>query len=271
MYKLRKKLIEDGFIKFQNLIDKKLLKKINDLSSNFVLNQNTKEKKKQISTGSMISVEIDEIFLKLIVHKDLMKTFKKIGYSNPKWSSGYIIGKVKNPAPLYWHTDWWAWDDPISFVPDPTMIFVMFYLTDTYKENGCLRVIPGSHLKYNKVHKSIKQHHSFYRLYKNPKDPVFQSVSDEIDVPSSLGDVIIGDGRLLHAAHPNLSNNTRIVITLWYYPNFDNLPDHIKASSQNHHKWPKNWTEKSKKILKKYFPQYSGNSKKIKWNRIRGS
>ena len=76
----------------------------------------------------MISVEIDEIFLKLIVHKDLMKTFKKIGYSNPKWSSGYIIGKVKNPAPLYWHTDWWALDYPISFITDPTMIFVMFYL-----------------------------------------------------------------------------------------------------------------------------------------------
>ena len=150
MYKLKKQLIENGFIKFQNLIDKKLLKKINELSCSLILNQNIKEKKKQISTGSMISVEIDEIFLKLIVHKELMKAFKKIGYSNPKWSSGYIIGKVKNSAPLYWHTDWWAWDDPISFISDPTMIFAMFYLTDTYKENGCLRVIPGSHLKYNK-------------------------------------------------------------------------------------------------------------------------
>ena len=48
MHKLRKKLIENGFIKFQNLIDKKLLKKINDLSSDFVLNQNTKEKKMNI-------------------------------------------------------------------------------------------------------------------------------------------------------------------------------------------------------------------------------
>ena len=96
MNKSKKQLIENGFIKFQNLIDKKLLKKINKLSSSFVLNQTIKEKKKQISTGSMISVEIDEIFLKLIVHKKLMKALKKIGYSNPKWSSGYIIGKVKN-------------------------------------------------------------------------------------------------------------------------------------------------------------------------------
>ena len=45
MYKLKKQLIENGFIKFQNLIDKKLLKKINELSSSFVLNQNIKEKK----------------------------------------------------------------------------------------------------------------------------------------------------------------------------------------------------------------------------------
>ena len=51
-----------------------------------------------------------------------------MGYHNPKWSSGYIIGKESNSAPLYWHTDWWAWDDPISFVKKPPMIFVMFYL-----------------------------------------------------------------------------------------------------------------------------------------------
>ena len=57
MNKSKKKLIENGFIKFQNLIDKKLLKKINELSCSFILNQNIKEKKKQISTGSMIGVD----------------------------------------------------------------------------------------------------------------------------------------------------------------------------------------------------------------------
>ena len=72
-----------------------------------------------------------------------------MGYNNPKWSSGYIIRKESNSAPLYWHNDWWAWDDPISFAKEPPMIFVMFYLTNTNKTNGCLRVIPGSHLNKN--------------------------------------------------------------------------------------------------------------------------
>ncbi len=268
---LKNQLTKNGFIKINNLIDKKLLSKINYLTTELVNNQSDKEKREQVSTGSMISVSNHENFLKLIINDDLLQIFNKMGYNNPKWSSGYIIGKTPNSAPLYWHTDWWAWDDPISLAKEPPMIFVMFYLTDTNKTNGCLRVIPGSHLKYNKIHKQIKKHHSHYRLYNDPDDPVFKSTKDEIDVTSNIGDIIIGDGRILHAAHPNLSNKMRTVITLWYYPDFDQLPDHIKASSENHHKWPKNWNNKSLNILKNYFPKYKGNAKKIKWNRIRSS
>ena len=269
MNKLKSELFEKGYVKVSNLIDKGLLTKMNNLTTNLVNQQSEEDKKKQVSTGSMISVSHDESFLNLIVNDELLKIFSKMGYSNPKWSSGYIIGKTANSAPLYWHTDWWGWDDPISFVKKPPMIFVMFYLTNTNKTNGCLRVIPGSHLKYNEVHKYIKKHHSHYRLYNNPDDPIFKSVKDELDVTSNLGDVIIGDGRILHAAHPNLSNKMRTVVTLWYYPDFNELPDHIKASSEDHHKWPKNWNKKSLDILEKYFPKYEGNAKKIKWNRIR--
>ena len=87
-----------------------------------------------------------------------------------------------NSAPLYWHNDWWAWDDPISFQSKPTMLFVMFYLTNTNKQNGCLRVIPGSHLRYNKVHQHIKKHHSHYRLYNDPNDPVFKSADGTFEL-----------------------------------------------------------------------------------------
>ncbi len=269
MNNLKYELIKKGYVKINNLIDKKFLFNLNQLTTNLVNNQTEKEKKEQLSTGSMISVSNYENFMELILNKEILKIFNKMGYINPKWSSGYVIGKSPNSAPLYWHTDWWAWDDPISFEQEPAMLFVMIYLTDTNKNNGCLRVIPGSHLKFDKVHKYIKEHHSHYRLYNNPDDPVFQSADNEIDINSNLGDVIIGDGRILHSAHANLSNKMRTVITLWYYPNFDQLPDRIKSSSKDHHKWPKNWNKDSLNTLKKYFPIYEGHAKKIKWNRIR--
>jgi hypothetical protein len=45
------------------------------------------------------------------------------------------------------------------------------------------------------------------------------------------------------------------------------LPSHIKASAK--HKWPKDWSKKSKDKLNKIFPNYSGKAKKIKWERLR--
>ena len=138
MNKLKSELFEKGYVKVSKLIDKDLLIQMNKLTTDLVKQQSEEDKKKQVSTGSMISVSNHENFLSLIVNDELIKIFSKMGYNNPKWSSGYIIGKTPNSAPLYWHTDWWAWDDPISFVKKPPMIFVMFYLTNTNKTNGCL-------------------------------------------------------------------------------------------------------------------------------------
>ena len=116
MNKLRNELFEKGYVKISKLIDKDILKEINKFTTELVNNQSDEDKKKQISTGSMINVTISEKFTNLIANKKLIKKFEEMGYSNPKWASGYIIGKSSNSAPLYWHNDWWAWDDPISFV-----------------------------------------------------------------------------------------------------------------------------------------------------------
>ncbi|MEC8595240.1 MAG: phytanoyl-CoA dioxygenase family protein [SAR324 cluster bacterium] len=49
----------------------------------------------------------------------------------------------KSPA-LFWHQDWWDWNEPSSFTYQMAQVFVMIYLKDTTPQNGCLRVIPGS-------------------------------------------------------------------------------------------------------------------------------
>ena len=58
-----------------------------------------------------------------------------------------IISKPPNSPSLYWHQDWARWDDPLSMSPWPQQVFLNWYLSDTTTENGCLRVIPGSHRK----------------------------------------------------------------------------------------------------------------------------
>ena len=261
-------LIND-FKKFENLIGKDLIKKIRINSIKLIKNQTDTDLKKQISTGSMISVSNKEaeIFIELIKNKKIIKNITQLGFKDIKWSSGYIISKPPKSPPLYWHNDWWAWDDPVSYLIKPSMIFVMLYLEKTTINNGCLRVIPKSHIEFSETHKIIKKHHSKYRLYKNSNDPVYKKAKNEINIFSKPGDVIVGDARLLHAAHSNNSKSNRNLITLWFYPNYKYLPSQIKSSAQ--HKWPKEWSKKTKDKLIKIFPKYSGKVKKIKWNRLR--
>ena len=269
MKKNKESFLQNGFIKFTNVIGESIIKQIKNTSLKLINSQNTDDLKKQISTGSMISVskKETEIFIKLITNVKIIKKINNLGFNDVKWSSGYIISKPSKSPALYWHNDWWGWNDSISYLKKSTMIFVMLYLDKTTVKNGCLRVIPGSHINYNETHKILKKHHSKYRLYKNANDPVFKKTKDEINIFSNPGDIIIGDARILHAAHANNSKSKRTVITLWFYPDYKNLPDRIKSTAE--HKWPNEWSKKSKEKLKKIFPNYKGKANKIEWERTR--
>lgn len=49
-------------------------------------------------------------------------------------------------------------------------------------------------------------------------------------MPVCAGDLVVGDARLLHAAHGNNSTQRRSLITLWYQPNFARLPARVRAT-----------------------------------------
>lgn len=70
-----------------------------------------------------------------------------------------IISKPPGAPALYWHQDWARWDDPISLSPWPQQVFLNWYLTDTGPENGCLRVIPGSHRRRLDLHRHLVAPH----------------------------------------------------------------------------------------------------------------
>ena len=107
----------------------------------------------------------------------------------------------------------------------------MYYLTYTTPKNGCLRVIPGSHLTRHALHDQISpQHTESLTTYADPSDPGFCKVDEEIDVPVKGGDLVIGYGSLLHASHGNRSDRRRTVLTMWYYPDFAALPERTQAT-----------------------------------------
>src|SRR5690606_33776151 len=128
-------------------------------------------------------------------------------------SDGYIISKPPHSPRLFWHYDWFAWEDPRSYEPIPPQVFLMYYLSDTTPMNGCLRVIPGSHREHNPLHDLIDAPHSQTLAQGDHLNSVeFSNRPDEMDVPIKAGDLLLGDARLLHASHANETDERRTLL-----------------------------------------------------------
>lgn len=129
----------------------------------------------------------------------------------------FVLSKPPGGPPLYWHQDWADWNDPISAAPWPQYLFLSYYLVDTSVENGCLRVIPGTHLKRIALHDRLVPAHADGGYHVGETHPdMFCDHPDAVDVPVKAGALVIAEGRVLHAARANQSAQRRTLLLCWH-------------------------------------------------------
>ena len=267
----REQLLRDGYCLFEGILDNILLQQTRQISDALLDVLPTEHFDKQKSTGSMVSVFDDPTFASLVACPAAIHALHSIGFEDPKWWSGFVISNPPHSPPLFWHQDWWGWNHPISYNnPIPQQVFLMYYLVDTERYNGCLRLIPGSHMKRHRLHDALPDAHTDdLRKMENPNSPIYQDIHEAVDVPVKAGDLVVGDSRLLHSAHGNKSDQRRTVITLWYMPEFDLLPDPLRAricDDKRHDEW----TAEVRNPIIDFIPNYCGDAKAVEWNRTPG-
>jgi ectoine hydroxylase-related dioxygenase (phytanoyl-CoA dioxygenase family) len=134
-------------------------------------------------------------------------------------SAGSIILLTKDPGEpaLYWHQDWMQWNDPISVAPWPQIIFLSYYLQDTTVENGCLKVLPGTHLKRIPLHDQlVAAHEQGARVIAEDHPTMFCDHPDQVDVQVNAGSLVLADARVLHSAHRNQTDRRRTLVLAWH-------------------------------------------------------
>ena len=263
-------LLEQGFCVLKNILNAEMLQRVDEAALRVLGSEDAEYFESQKSTGSLINVHRDPFFAELVTWPKAIATLHSMGFYNPVFSSGYVISKAPHSPPLFWHQDWWGWNDPVSYEPLPQQLFFMYYLVDTTPENGCLRLIPGSHLKRHYLHDASPEAHTKdLALVTDTEHPAFQRADREIDVCVDAGDLVIGDSRILHSAHANRSDQRRTVITLWYLPAFYGLPECMQAYLVRPD-LTEGWSESALKRLQPVVPVYSGDAQSIEWNRNPG-
>lgn len=134
-------------------------------------------------------------------------------------AQGSIILLTKDPGEpaLYWHQDWMQWNDPMSLSPWPQTIFLSYYLQDTSVENGCLKVIPGTHRKRIDLHdQMVPAHEQGARFIPEDHPVMFSDHPDQVDVPVKACSLVLADARVLHSAYRNQTNDRRTLVLAWH-------------------------------------------------------
>ena len=267
----RRQLIEDGYCVCEQVLTPEMLEEVRNMSNKLLEAQSAEHFEEQRSTGSMISVYDDPFFAQLVAYSPALDALASLGYPKPRWSSGFIISKPPKSPALFWHQDWWGWNDPISYTDVPQQLFLMYYLVDTEIHNGCLRVLKGTHRKRHAMHDLLPEaHNDAIRRATDTSHPVYQSVPEDIPVPVKAGDLVIGDARLLHGAYANESDQKRTVITLWYHPEFGAAPGGIRAHLSRKQSRVAQWPEAAQALVRPLVPTYDGKIEPLEWNREPG-
>ena len=222
--------LEDvGFIHARNVLDAGLISSLRLRAEATLFRETSQSRAAVKSNGSLIHLADNPEYADLIASPALVGLLETCGASDLRFTGGFLISKPGGGPPLFWHQDWWGWDDSSAYQPRAQQLFAMIYLTDTSVENGCLRVIPRSHRLDHLLHHLDTAHSGTMQAYKDPSNVAYADHPDQLAVPVRAGDVLVGDARLIHGAFANKTAEERPLLTLWFMPHWNAMPPAMRA------------------------------------------
>jgi Phytanoyl-CoA dioxygenase (PhyH) len=196
----------DGYVIYRGVIDEVLAK---EASGHVVWLQEQHPELRPEQLGHLLVAD-DPFWIRLISDPRLLDIAQAyVGPSIALFASHYICKPPRSGQPVLWHQDGAYW--PLEPMEVVTLWLAIDHATP---QNGCMRVIPGSH------------HRELHELRPNTAvDSVLGSESaidvDEaqaVDIVLAPGDVEVHHPRILHASNANTSAQRRCGLTIRYIP-----------------------------------------------------
>ncbi len=214
----RGQMIRDGFCVVDNILSGEFLQELRVESERLICRHTQSDHAVYHGQHLMVSGADSPVVQKLLDSPSTRCALDEMGFDDFEPAKGIIV-LTKDPGgpPFYWHQDWYHWNDPISCAPWPQHLFLKYYLTDTALENGCLRVIPGTHCKRIDFHDQLLYGGDIKHGQELEKEhPImFSERPDQIDVCVKAGSLVMRDARLLHSARRNRTNERRTMLLVW--------------------------------------------------------
>jgi ectoine hydroxylase-related dioxygenase (phytanoyl-CoA dioxygenase family) len=153
----------------------------------------------------------DPFWVRLVSDAALLDIAEQfVGPDIALFASAYLSKPPRDGQPVLWHQDGGYW--PL----DPMEVVTLWLAVDeSTPENGCMRVIPGSH----KIELSpILPRTDIANALSSGMDETLVDEAKATDVVLRAGDVSIHHPNIVHGSDANLSDRRRCGLTIRYIP-----------------------------------------------------
>jgi chlorinating enzyme len=127
------------------------------------------------------------------------------------WSSVFFIKEPHDPAYVSWHQDSTYWE-----LSEPEVVTAWVALSPSHHENGCLRVVPGTHVLDQVEHIDAADANNM--LTRGQEIAVEVDEATAVEVALRPGEMSLHHIRLFHNSQPNRSDERRIGYAIRYIP-----------------------------------------------------
>ncbi|HZT40549.1 MAG TPA: phytanoyl-CoA dioxygenase family protein [Chthonomonadaceae bacterium] len=144
---------------------------------------------------------------------DVIEDF--IGPDIVLWSSHFIAKPRGDGKAVPWHTDGAYWHGRL----DPMEVITLWLAVDpSTKENGCMRVIPGTHKSFKAAIESYVPVDGKTNVFGSRIPPELIEEDKAVDLNLAVGECSFHDAWTIHGSNPNNSSLRRCGYTMRYMP-----------------------------------------------------
>ena len=128
------------------------------------------------------------------------------------WSSHFICKPPGVGLAVPWHEDSAHWGDALS---EHKVVTVWLGVDDSQPENGCMRVIPGSHSNGFSEYEDVDRSTNVFPTRIKPGE---MDESAAVDLAIMAGECHVHHANMIHGSNPNTSDRRRCGYTMRYMP-----------------------------------------------------
>lgn len=204
---LRSQYEREGYVIVRDAVDADLVQEARS-HIEWLLRQNPDTQPEKLDKELMTD---DPFWVRLVADERLLDIAEQfIGPDIALFASHYIAKPPFKGQAVLWHQDGSYW-------PLEPMEVITFWLAvdDSTPENGCLRVIPGTHtldLQEMKARTDVES------VLESSIDDAFVDEARAVDLVLQPGDISIHHPNIIHGSNANTSPNWRRGLTIRYIP-----------------------------------------------------